>query len=340
MVDDCGHWLASETTPREAQYPQLPEMEQQLRDWASAHPDIASVRSIGKTLEGRDIMALRIGTGAEGKPGMLVTGTTHAREWNTLVTAMNVAKTLIDGYGTDAQATRIVDKGEVWVVPCLNPDGYAYTRSTDPMWRKNRHPITAQDSQCGGTCQTRDGEAPVGVDLNRNYWDGNPDHIEMYRPAGDKPCDTSDDSGPGYDDPTTDNFRGPGPASEPEVKAVTSFFLARPNVKGVIDHHSYGGDIMFPVVNGDPAEAKYRQLAAGMNAVMDKPYKVLSANDIPIPLGYYSGVAPFTWNANGKTAFLVEMGTQFQPDADELNASVKSVTRADLSLADWIVAQG
>lgn len=55
-------------------------------------------------------------------------------------------------------------------------------------------------------------------------------------------------------------------------------------------------------------------------------------------MGYYSGVTPFMWNANGKLAFLIEMGSEFQPGADELAASVRDVTRADLSFAEYLIA--
>lgn len=253
LVCDYARSLTGQPSPKAGLYPTVPEVEQQLKDWAAQHADVASLVSIGRTEENRDIWALRIGRAAEGtKPGLLVTGTTHAREWNTLATAMNVGRTLIEGYGQDARATSIVDNAEVWIVPCLNPDGYAYTRETDNMWRKNRRPVMPHDTGCGtGTCATADPGQPlgIGVDLNRNYYDGNPAHFALYRPDGDKPCDTSDDSGPGYDDPTSDNYRGPQGASEKEVQAVAAFFLNRSNVRGVIDHHSYGGDIMFPVAS-------------------------------------------------------------------------------------------
>jgi predicted deacylase len=333
---------APRTLPRRSPhadlYPELEQVESQLKSWANDHPDITQLVSIGKTHENRDIWALKITkdanatpTDAADKPALLITGTTHAREWNTLMTAMNVAHELIDNY---PEHSALVDRGEIWVVPCLNPDGYAYTRETDNMWRKNRHPIAPQDTACP---QPGDQPIAIGIDLNRNYYDGNPAHATLYRPEGDTPCSTDDDSGTGYDDPTSDNYRGPAGASEKEVSSVVNFFLPRANLRGVIDHHSYGGDIVYPVKRDDPKAASYREACAAMNAAMDKPYKVLAADDIPIPMGYYSGVGEFMWNANNKMGLLVEMGTQFQPDAAELAESVRNVTNADLAFANYLI---
>lgn len=331
--------LPSNPRPTRDLYPSFAQVESQLKTWVEEHPDRVSLTSIGKTHEDRDIWALRIGKAEEGaKPGLLVTGTTHAREWNTLSTAMNVARELIEG--ETEQVSSIVEKAEVWVVPCLNPDGYVFSQEKDPNWRKNRRPITPADTGCPqGLCPLGKDESAIGVDLNRNYWDGNPDHFQLYRPEGDTPCNTADDSGPGYDDPKSDNYRGPQGGSEKEVQAVLNFFVPRGNVKGVVDHHSYGGSMTYPVPATDPAGERYRQIAGEMNAVMDQPYKVLSCSDIPIPIGYFSGVAPFLWNANGKTAFLIEMGTQFQPGQEELEASVKNLTRADLRFAEHLIQE-
>ncbi|CAH2043874.1 unnamed protein product, partial [Iphiclides podalirius] len=49
--------------------------------------------------------------------------------------------------------TNITNK-DWYLVPVVNPDGYAYTHTNDRLWRKNR---------------ARIGNSPVGVDLNRNF---------------------------------------------------------------------------------------------------------------------------------------------------------------------------
>ena len=47
-------------------------------------------------------------------------------------------------------------RGRIHILPVANPDGYAYSRSTDRLWRKTR-----SNNSCG---------AGEGADPNRN-WD-------------------------------------------------------------------------------------------------------------------------------------------------------------------------
>lgn len=85
---------------------------------------------------------------------------------------------LISGYGKDDEITRYIDLLDFYIIPCLNPDGYEYTRSSPlppvRLWRKNRSPAICQQTVWGGEkcCQ--------GVDLNRNFefhWAGKPRHF-------------------------------------------------------------------------------------------------------------------------------------------------------------------
>src|SRR6185295_16579494 len=113
--------------------------------------------SIGKSVEGRDLWMVKIsdnvGT-SENETQVLFDALHHAREPVSMETTLVFMQNLLAGYGTDPEATYIVDNRELYFVPVVNPDGYEYNRQTDPngggMWRKNRQ---------GG----------YGVDLNRNY---------------------------------------------------------------------------------------------------------------------------------------------------------------------------
>ena len=41
----------------------------------------------------------------------------------------------MDQYGKDVNVTTVLDTFDVFVVPLVNPDGYAYTWSTEPQVR-------------------------------------------------------------------------------------------------------------------------------------------------------------------------------------------------------------
>lgn len=58
------------------------------------------------------------------------------REWIAVSVVTYVAETLLRGYGSNADATYILDNFDVVIAPILNVDGYDYTWTTDRMWRK------------------------------------------------------------------------------------------------------------------------------------------------------------------------------------------------------------
>ena len=123
-----------------------------LRGLVAIAPDRVAMQSIGTSLEGRPLGALKIGRG----PAMLVNGTQHAREWIAAMVTTCVADRLVRDYDSDPKIRALVDHNTVWVVPVANPDGYQYSWSDKRYWRKNRR-------------------NEVGVDLNRNFavaWGG------------------------------------------------------------------------------------------------------------------------------------------------------------------------
>jgi hypothetical protein len=105
------------------------------------------------TAEGREIYALRfLGQGnSTNKPGVLITGGVHAREWIAVEVAYLIAEYLINNYPTpggsaptaNQQAIKdLVDSRVIFIVPMMNPDGHSYTMNAyQRMWRVNRRPL-------------------------------------------------------------------------------------------------------------------------------------------------------------------------------------------------------
>ena len=182
---------------------------------ATSFPDITELVSIGQTLEGRDIWALKITDNPTieepDEEQIFFSGETHAREWATHETMLYLAEYLTNRYAVDPQVRHIVDHCVVWLVPVVNPDGFAYTWSNDRMWRKNRRFIS-------GTC--------YGVDINRNYdygWGGGG--------SSTNPCD--------------ETYRGPSAGSELETQAIQSLLADTKPAIGV-SYHTYSQLVLFP----------------------------------------------------------------------------------------------
>ena len=163
----------------------------------------------------------------------VITGGTHAREWIGVEVPTFAMKAMVENYDSDPKMKHRVDNAETYFVPVANPDGYTYSKDVNAWWRKNRQPITQDACDISGgkfnladetgkkaAAQEEKGDVKgIGVDINRNYYDGNPQHMFLYRPDGDSPCSTWDDKG-ASDRIRSDTYRGPEGGSEKETKAL------------------------------------------------------------------------------------------------------------------------
>ncbi len=202
-----GPGRAPATTPEFLpQYYTYAEAVAKLNALAAAYPALTSLEDLGNSIEGRDILALKISDNAavdEDEPEVLVMGCHHSREAISVIVPLALADSLLLNYGTNPQFTQWVDEREIWVLPVVNPDGLVHCENTYYFWRKNRR---------GG----------YGVDLNRNY-------------AFEWGHDNIGSSG----STSNETYRGASPASEPEVQAIQSFVDSRQFVFS-LSFHSYG----------------------------------------------------------------------------------------------------
>ncbi|KYK32048.1 MAG: hypothetical protein AYK22_00365 [Thermoplasmatales archaeon SG8-52-3] len=206
------------------EYHTLAEIESILENIADNYPDITSLYSIGTTYEGRDIWCLEITDNPgvdEGEPGVFFMGLHHAREWPTVEICLYVANQLTSKYGSDPSITNIVNNVRLWLVTCVNPDGYYYCHDQGHDWRKNRQPYSPY----------------IGVDLNRNY-------------AGSSNGDPwgswgSVDSGSISNHPDSEVYCGPWPFSEYETQAIKDIFINN-DISAAISWHTHGELVLWP----------------------------------------------------------------------------------------------
>ena len=180
-----------------------------LEAWAAADPKI-QLDSIGASVEGRPIIAVKIGPAGDdpARPNVLFMGTHHAREWVSTAIAMRLIRWL-----ADSAPPTLLNSRDVWVIPVENPDGYQYTFTNDRLWRKNRR---------------LNSDGTYGVDPNRNY------------PAFWGVDDLGSSPTPG-----TEIYRGTAPGSEPETQAIIAFHAAHPPVVS-LSYHTYSGLVLYP----------------------------------------------------------------------------------------------
>jgi hypothetical protein len=264
---------------------------------------IAKVYDIGDSLEGRDIVAVRISDLPdvdEGEPAVLLVGCHHAREWISVEVPFLIAQHLVDNYATDPQVRDLVDEGEIWILPMLNPDGHQYSVTRYRLWRKNRRD---------------NGDGSFGVDLNRNYEAGW--------------------GGPGSSGATdSEIYRGTAPFSEPETQALRDFFLDPTyDFRAMISYHNYGQLVLYPwghsyikAPDNHMLDRIAREMEIRIEAVHGKNYRAGPSNSLYLS----SGTAEdWTYDVSGIPSYNIELRpafffpgfllppAQIQPTADE-----------------------
>lgn len=104
-------------------YARLTEL---LQGYANHYPALATLQSIAKSPEGRDVWLLTLTNQATGadtdKPGYLIDGCHHAGEVTSTAQTLYIVDWLLTNYGKDPQATELLDTRAVYVVPRLTVD--------------------------------------------------------------------------------------------------------------------------------------------------------------------------------------------------------------------------
>lgn len=110
-----------------------------MEEIARTRPDIAQLETYGTSQNGRPLMALKLSDNVdldEDEPELLLTSATHGDELITVEVLLSLLQELLNGYGSDARLTNMVDSAELYFILALNPDGYAsrqrYSNGVDP----------------------------------------------------------------------------------------------------------------------------------------------------------------------------------------------------------------
>jgi predicted deacylase len=180
------------------------------------------------------------GDGKE-RPAALIGGAIHGDEYIANRTAMAAAKMLVESDEPDVE--KILEKMDVYILPLINPDGYAST------WESGGDDPSKET-------RTNDN----GVDLNRNF--GKPKY-RIPLPLGFS----------GHKNPESDRYVGSEPFSEAEAQAVRrlaqekKFFAA-------VDFHCAAGMII-PVLNSHRYTQKgLREMAKAYKGAQSDRYGI------------------------------------------------------------------
>jgi hypothetical protein len=317
MQFGCPNGGGGGPDPDAGLYHTYAEIDSALHALAASHSEIAQVSSIGKSIEGRDLWAIKISDNVgsdEGETAVALLGGHHAREWIAVDVPFLIAKHVLENYSTDAAIKSLVDNAEIWIVPLVNPDGHQYSVDSDRLWRKNRR---------------NNGDGTFGVDLNRNYgheW-----------------------GGPGSSGDTfSDIYRGTEAFSEPETRAVRDFLQQHPP-KALITYHNFSQLVLYPWGNTNapvPDEALLSNLAVAMadeiRAVGNFSYTPQQSSDLYLASG---DTTDWLYALLSAPSFTIELRPRssipgFELPESEIQPTFEENLPAALFLIDWAIQQG
>ena len=292
------------------EYRTYDDVQAELKDWISRYDGLVRGFTLKtKTFEGRDIQAVEIArdvhSSDDGRPVLFLNGIHHAREWPATEVLMEFALDLLKNNSQDPRLARILRDVRVVLQPYTNIDGFLVSRNAvapDPASpanvpystatgvvvmggsqgykRKNCNPYPS--AYTGQPC-----EASVGTDNNRNYphqWGGNG--------ASTNPNDQS--------------YRGQGPGSEPETKAVQELHLSL-NAPVLMSMHNIAAKVLRPPGTEAEGKAPDEEFLAALGERMATPTGY--ANEYGWQLyDVTGGTKDWAYAATGSAGYTIETG--------------------------------
>jgi hypothetical protein len=107
-------------------YPSYYQYDSIMRFFASAYPSLCLLDTIGRSVNGRLVLVLKISDNCiieEPEPEVFYTSTIHGNETGGFILMLRLADYLLRNYGLDGRVKNLVDNLEIWINPLANPDG-------------------------------------------------------------------------------------------------------------------------------------------------------------------------------------------------------------------------
>ena len=312
---------AIDSIPGYSCYRTVEETAAAMNTLASNYPNLVDIVDIGDSWHkvtpggnaGYDLQVMVVTNKsiAGPKPRFFLMGAIHAREYTTAETVMRFAEELVQGYGSDPDATWLLDNFELHALPHSNPDGRKIAEQ-GYYQRKN------SNNTNGGSCSNPPSSSnQYGTDLNRN---------SSFKYGG---ASTSTS-------PCNQVYRGRSAASEPETQALQAYITSIfPDQRGPADSdpapatasgvlitlHSYSPLVLVPwawTTTGAPNATQLHTL--GRKFGFHNSYGVCQPSSC---LYAASGTTDdFSYGELGVASFTFEMGTSFFQSCSSYTSTV------------------
>ncbi len=248
-----------------------------------AYPDLVTLSSIGKSVEGKDLWMMRISSASKGdpdrKPAMYIDGNIHSNEIQGAEVVLYTAWYVTELYDEVEWIRQLLDEKTLYVIPSINPDARDYFIYNANTMHSPRSGLAKRDD---------DGDGEVNEDgFDDLDKDGNITFMRISDPNGRFKKDVSDprlmtqvaagekgeytilgwegidndgdgqvnEDNPGFYDPNRDwawnwaprYIQGGSdhyPFTFPENRSIKDFFLKHENIAAAQSFHNNGGMIL------------------------------------------------------------------------------------------------
>lgn len=260
-------------------YHSYPEIQAFLEDAARRYPDHATLESMGRSWEGRDLWVMTItdpaGGPAEEKPAIWVDGGIDSDEVVAIEAALGLVHRLLTS--DDPETRELRQSRTFYIAPSVAPDA-SQLHHTTPIrprdttlrpWDDDNDGVADED---GPDDLDGDGQAlqmivedPTGeyvrsaadprILRERRVGDEGPFYARYAEGLDDDDDGEYNEDPPGGVDPNRNypgnwslaqGGNGPFPGSEPELRVMLDFILDHPNIAASQHFHSSGGVVLRP----------------------------------------------------------------------------------------------
>lgn len=254
-----------------------------LHELVEAHPQLAQIESIGKSLEGRELWLVTLTNQATGpaleKPAYWIDANTHAGEVTGSTVVLYTIWAYLTRYGQDEKVTRVLDRSAIYLLPRLSVDGAEKYLTTPYSLRSSTRLYPYEEERDGLYPEDIDGNGLIlsmRVKNSNGDWKCSEKDPRIMRKRG-----IDDEGGEYYSVLTeglirnydgflfpiaparegmdinrnypyewapegTEHGAGPYPFSEPETRAEAEFWRTHPNISGLVTYHTTSGVLLRP----------------------------------------------------------------------------------------------
>lgn len=216
------------------------DMTSDLHQLSAKYGSKASLFSIGKSYDDRQLWCIRLGNPNASKK-VVIDGGIHAREWLNCQLLTRKVEDILRRYSEFKDSLRTVC---VYVLPMLNPDGVSISQSGFSSLRSAKLRKICKKTKCPAKTWKANGR---GVNLNNNFpagWKIMKKKSKQKKPHGSA-------------------FNGKSAGSELETRAIMQFIQNMSGLRAVLNFHSTGQVLYWKYsVESNPDQwARQKQLA-------------------------------------------------------------------------------